>query len=288
MTWMDTAVELRAARVPAVLITLAAVRGHAPREAGAKMIVSADDLYGTIGGGNLEMTVVTRAREILSGTRAPDDPTPTDPVPTDPVSTGPTQVDPTPAGPEMLTLRLNDRAPAKYGRQCCGGEVTVLLEPLTVPPTIAVFGIGNIGLELARILSRHDIDLYLSDSRPEHLAELDRLDAPVATIHREFAVVGEEVLSTLPSGTHVLIMTHDHAEDLHLCDSALRHGGLGSIGLIGSSAKWQRFRKNLIADGHTPEAVDTIECPIGLPDLPGKQPATIALSVAADLLSRMS
>lgn len=268
MIWMDTAVELRAARVPAVLITLAAVRGHAPREAGAKMIVSADELYGTIGGGNLEMTVVTRAREILAEIAAPA------------TASAP--------GPEMLTLRLNDRAPAKYGRQCCGGEVTVLLEPLTVPPTIAVFGIGNIGFELARILSRHDIDLHLSDSRPEQLAALDRLDEPVAAIHREFAVVGEEVLATLPAGTHVLIMTHDHAEDLHLCDAALRHGSLGSIGLIGSSAKWQRFRKKLIADGHTPEAVDTIQCPIGLPDLPGKQPATIALSVAADLLSRMS
>lgn len=187
----------------------------------------------------------------------------------------------------MLTLRLNDKAPAKYGRQCCGGEVTVMLEPLPVPPAIAIFGIGNIGLELARILSRHDIDLFLSDSRPEHLAELDHLEAPIAAVHREFAVVGEEVVSSLPAGTHVLIMTHDHAEDLHLCDAALRHGGLGSIGLIGSSAKWQRFRKTLVAEGHAPEIVDTIQCPIGLPDLPGKQPATIALSVAADLVSRI-
>ncbi|WP_332839444.1 xanthine dehydrogenase accessory protein XdhC [Brevibacterium antiquum] len=264
MTWMETAAELRKSRVPAVLVTLASVRGHAPREAGAKLIVTADDLHGTIGGGNLEMTVVTRAREILaSGTEQ------------------------TRAEPEMFTLRLNDKAPAKYGRQCCGGEVSVLLEPLPVPAAVAIFGIGNIGLELTRILARHDIEVHVSDSRPEHLEELDRLEPPVAQIHREFAVVGEEVLVGLPAGTHVLIMTHDHAEDLHLCDAVLTRGDLGSIGLIGSSAKWQRFRKNLIAEGHTPEVVDTIDCPIGLPDLPGKQPATIALSVAADLLGRM-
>lgn len=268
MTWMDTAAKLRASRVPAVLVTLAAVRGHAPREAGAKLIATADDLYGTIGGGNLEMTAVTRAREILTAAadQAPGDVRPE---------------------PEMLTLRLNDKAPAKYGRQCCGGEVSVLLEPLPVPPSVAIFGIGNIGLELTRILSRHDVDVHVSDSRPEHLEELDRLEPPVAQVHREFAVVGEEVLIGLPAGTHVLIMTHDHAEDLHLCDAALTRGDLGSIGLIGSNAKWQRFRKNLIAEGHTPETVDTIDCPIGLPDLPGKQPATIALSVAADLLRRM-
>lgn len=268
MTWMDTTAELRKARVPAVLVTLASVRGHAPREAGAKLIATADDLYGTIGGGNLEMTAVTRAREILAA--AADS------------ASGEYR-----AEPEMLTLRLNDKAPAKYGRQCCGGEVSVLLEPLPVPASVAIFGIGNIGLELTRILARHDIDVHVSDSRPEHLGELDRLEPPVAAIHREFAVVGEEVLVGLPAGTHVLIMTHDHAEDLHLCDAALTRGDLGSIGLIGSSAKWQRFRKNLIAEGHTPESVDTIDCPIGLPDLPGKQPATIALSVAADLLGRM-
>ena len=268
MTWMDTAAKLRASRVPAVLVTLASVRGHAPREAGAKLIVTADDLYGTIGGGNMEMTAVTRAREILAAASGPGS-------------------EATRPEPEMLTLRLNDKAPAKYGRQCCGGEVSVLLEPLPVPASVAIFGIGNIGLELTRILARHDIDIHLSDSRPEHLEELERLEPPVAQVHREFAVVGEEVLVGLPMGTHVLIMTHDHAEDLHLCDAALTRGDLGSIGLIGSSAKWQRFRKNLIAEGHTPETVDTIDCPIGLPDLPGKQPATIALSVAADLLGRI-
>lgn len=261
MTWMDTAAELRSARVPAVLITLASVRGHAPREAGAKMIVTADDLFGTIGGGNLEMTAVTRAREMLTGDSLGE--------------------------PEMLTLRLNDKAPAKYGRQCCGGEVVLLLEPLPVPATAAIFGAGNIGLELTRILARHDLDLHVTDSRPEHLDELDRLEPPVAELRRHFAVVGEEVLTSLPPGSHVFIMTHDHAEDLHLCQAALTRGDLGTVGLIGSSAKWQRFRKALIADGHAPEVVDTISCPIGLPALTGKDPATIALSVAADLLGRL-
>ncbi|WP_166827010.1 xanthine dehydrogenase accessory protein XdhC [Brevibacterium limosum] len=261
MTWMDTAAELRAARVPAVLITLAAVRGHAPREAGAKMIATADDLFGTIGGGNLEMTALTRARELLAERQQ---------------------------APEMLTLRLNDKAPAKYGRQCCGGEVTMLFEPLPVPASVAIFGIGNIGLELTRILARHDIDLTVSDSRPEQLEAIDALETPVARIRSEFAVVGEEVLTALPAGAHVVIMTHDHAEDLHLCAAALTRGDLGSVGLIGSNAKWQRFRRNLAAEGFEPEAVDTIRCPIGLPELPGKAPATIAVSVAADLLGRMA
>ena len=57
--------------------------------------------------------------------------------------------------------------------------------------------------------------------------------ADVAVHH---AVLGEQVLEALPRGAHALIMTHDHAEDFALCDTALRLPALGSIGLIGSAA----------------------------------------------------
>ena len=79
-------------------------------------------------------------------------------------------------------------------------------------------------------------------------------------------------------------MTHDHAEDIALCDVALRCSHLGSVGLIGSSAKWSRFRVKLAEEGHAPDALARITTPIGLPDVAGKDPATIAVSVAADLV----
>jgi xanthine dehydrogenase accessory factor len=100
-------------------------------------------------------------------------------------------------------------------------------------------------------------------------------------------VVPELVLGELPTGSHVLIMTHDHAEDAALCDAALRCGHLGSIGLIGSTVKWSRFARKLAAEGHDEAALARITTPIGLPDITGKQPATIAVSVAADLLRRL-
>ena len=261
MTWIDTVVRLRSQRTPAVLVTVIEARGHAPRAAGTKMVVTVDEQFETIGGGNLEMTAVTRARQMLAGA---------------------VQL------PETLTLRLNDKAPAAYGRQCCGGEMTLLLEPLAVPEAVAIFGVGHVGLELARILSRQDIELYLSDARQEILQDLGMLEPSVARIHPRYSVIGEEVLSRLPGGTHVLIMTHDHAEDFHLCDAALRHPALGSIGLIGSTAKWQRFRKNLANSGHAAEVIEQITCPIGDPEVVGKEPATIAVSVAADLYKRMA
>ena len=117
----------------------------------------------------------------------------------------------------------------------------------------------------------------------ERLAVLADATARVR-VHR-VSLLPEQILAELPSGTHLLIMTHDHAEDAALCDAALRGGDFGSIGLIGSSAKWSRFRRRLETEGgHAPESIARIRTPIGLPEITGKEPATIAVGVAADLL----
>ncbi|CCH79265.1 conserved hypothetical protein [Nostocoides japonicum T1-X7] len=259
MDWLAAIERLRTERRPGVLVTLVDVRGHSPRAAGAKMVVAADATWASVGGGNLEATAVARAREMLAEGHGI---------------------------PEELTLRLSDRAATEHGRQCCGGEVTLLLEPLPVVPSVAVFGIGHVGIELARVLARHEVELHLVDSRADQLGRdrLAVLDDAVARVRVHHAPVPELVLGEVPRGTHVLIMTHDHAEDAALCDAALRCRHLGSVGLIGSSAKWARFRKLLAAEGHTESELARIRTPIGLPDLVGKEPATIAVSVAADLL----
>ena len=259
MHWLRAVEHLRTHRQPGVLVTVASVRGHAPRDAGAKMVVGPRATWGTVGGGNLEAVAVERGRALLA--------------------------EPT-AAPELRTVALSDRAPYEHGVQCCGGEVVLLLEPLPVVPSVAVFGVGHVGLELARVLARSDLDLHLVDSRAEQLADerLAVLADAVARVHvHAVPVLPELVLAELPPGTDVLVMTHDHAEDAALCDAALRTPALGSIGLIGSAAKWSRFRRTLLDDGHEAAAVDGVRTPIGLPELESKDPAAIAVSVSAAL-----
>ena len=225
------------------------------------MVVAREQIWGTVGGGNLEAVAVTRARTLLAQQGA--------------------------AAPELRTLALSDRAPYEHGVQCCGGEVTLLLEPLPVVPAVAVFGVGHVGLELARVLARSDLDLHLVDSRPEQLApeRLAVLADARAVVHvHAVPVLPELVLAELPAGTDVLVMTHDHAEDAALCDAALRTPALGSLGLIGSAGKWSRLRRKLVDEGHDERDVDRIRTPIGLPELRGKDPATLAVGVAAALL----
>lgn len=271
MDWLEAAQQLRAARTPSVIVTLAMVRGHAPRNGGAKMVVSAGGLFGTVGGGNLEATAIGRARAMLAEGAAE---------------------------PELLTLTLSDKSTTEYGVQCCGGEVTMLLEPVRVVPSVAIFGIGHVGLELARILSRHEIELDLIDSRAEMIAP-ERLGTPgasgsqgspgaladaVANVRVHHLPVPEAGLALLPPGAHVLIMTHDHVEDLAIVDTALRRDGVASIGLIGSRSKWARFQKQLREAGHDDAALARVTTPIGIPGIRSKDPAAIAVSVAARIM----
>jgi xanthine dehydrogenase accessory factor len=261
MTWVAAVARLRARRETGVLVTVATVRGHAPREAGAKLVVGQSETWGSIGGGNVEAVAIDRAREMIAAAK-PE--------------------------PELMDFALNDKVTNQHGVQCCGGTVQVLFEPLPVVQAVAIFGVGHVGLELARILARQDLDLHLVDSRSDILTEerLEVLADAVAQVHvHHTPLLPEEVLEQLPRGTHVLIMTHDHAEDAALCDAALRTDHLGSVGLIGSAAKWARFRRRLSTEGgHDDAVIDRIKTPIGLPDITGKKPATIAVSVAADLL----
>jgi xanthine dehydrogenase accessory factor len=263
MDWLGAVQQLRHDGQPGVLVTVVEVRGHAPREAGAKMVVSRDRTWGSVGGGNLEAAAIARARELIeSGS----------------------------AEPEIRETQLNPHARHEHGRQCCGGVVRLLLEPLEVRPVVALFGIGHVGYELARILSRLPIQLLLVDSRAEQLDRVrlaDVIDGSAdVSIHR--TLLGEQVLEQLPRGAHVVIMTHDHAEDFALCDAALRlPQPPGSIGLIGSSVKWTRFQAQLAAAGHSPEIIARITCPIGQPGITGKDPAVIAVAVAAALLQTL-
>lgn len=261
MEWLAALQRLRERNAPAVIVTLATVRGHAPREPGAKLVVSADAQWGTIGGGNVEATAIDRAREILA-----------DPG----------------AGAELMSFALNERVSTAHGVQCCGGEVTVLLEPVRPSRTIAIFGLGHVGYEIAHILRRHSVELVLVDSREDAMAteRIDALRGGAASVTAHHTPAPEKLIEQLPPGSTVLILTHDHAEDLVLCDAALRVESLAYIGVIGSRTKALRFQKKLRELGHADDAIERITCPIGLAEITSKVPASIAVGVVADLLER--
>lgn len=261
MTWLETLQSLNASGTPCVMVTVAWVRGHAPRAAGAKMIVTALSIVGSIGGGNLEEVAVRKARLMLeANAREPD----------------------------VLEVSLTAKAGGAFGVQCCGGEVMVLLEPvLPTRPQIAIFGAGHVGIALARILSRLPVEILLTDTRSEMLGP-ERFEgfSSMASL-RTFAFAHpspEFVFAELRAGALVFILTHDHGVDVQVLETALHRPDLAYIGLIGSSAKWANFQGQLKTRGFTDADFARVTTPIGVPGVKSKHPEVIAVAAAAQAL----
>jgi xanthine dehydrogenase accessory factor len=110
--WLDTLEALRARRAPCVLVTVVEALGSTPRDAGTKMVVTADALHGTIGGGNLEHKAIGEARRLLVR--------------------GETR-------PRMREFPLGPLL-----GQCCGGSTSILFEPMVpVARRLWLFGAGQ-------------------------------------------------------------------------------------------------------------------------------------------------
>jgi xanthine dehydrogenase accessory factor len=250
--WLDALVAAERDNQPAVLVTVLTVKGSTPREAGAKMVVSADGLFCTIGGGNLEHQCEAAARTLL----AQD-------------AEGPSQRD-FPLGPEL--------------GQCCGGHVSVLFEVLRPPRLhVALFGAGHVGKALIKLLADLPCRVSWIDSRPESLpANLPPAITPLRIAEPARAV------ENVPAGSLVVVMTHDHQMDFDIVSAALRRPDFLAVALIGSETKRARFAGRLARAGLPRAAIDRLICPIGLPGIEGKEPAIVALSVAAQILQLAS
>jgi xanthine dehydrogenase accessory factor len=246
--WLDALTALDRSSEPCVLVSVISARGSAPREAGAKMVVSLTRSWDTIGGGNLEYQSILDARAILRGD-----------------SLSPAQRE-FPLGPAL--------------GQCCGGATTILFEPIRPPSwTVALFGAGHVGRAVARLLGDLPCRLLWFDARPDIFPET----AASNTRLRGSTEPGD--IAALPSGATVLIMTHDHGTDFALSDAALRRGDLRFVGTIGSDTKRARFASRLRRAGLAEAAVERLHCPVGLPGVGNKLPAEIAIAVAAQILA---
>ena len=154
--------------------------------------------------------------------------------------------------------------------QCCGGEVTAAARAAAVGAGgRASSAWATSGYELARILARHDLDLHLVDSRagaarpPTGWRRDSPTPWPASHVHHALLPRAGARRAAAPART-CCVMTHDHAEDYALCDAALRCAHLGTIGLIGSSAKWtpvpaQLARRRVTTRTTSPGS----PCPIG-------------------------
>lgn len=252
--WHAALHQLQREARPHALATVVAAAGSTPREPGTRMVITADGSMDTLGGGHFEEQVIEATQRWLAEGE-----------------TG---------------LRVEDFPLGGRSGQCCGGHVQVLIELFPgAEMNVALFGAGHVGRALAQVLTPLPWRLDWFDSRCDGFP-----DAPAADRQSRHSYTPDEAgikqtVAKLATGSHVLIMTHDHALDRALLDTLLGRDDLASLGVIGSDSKWASFRRRLKDAGHSDERLAEVRCPIGVPGAVGKRPYEIALAVAAELLT---
>lgn len=253
-------------------VEVLAHRGSVPREAGTHMLVSADAVAGTIGGGHLELKAIAAARALLAERAAVHDATGDAPC----FDATPVDVH-YPLGPAL--------------GQCCGGAVTLRTAPLSAtqlagwvaaPPRffLQLYGAGHVGRAIAALLAGIDCRVQWIDEREDEFPP----EPGPAHIERVCVDAVEAEVALAPPGAFYLVLTHQHDLDLCITEAVLRRGDFGFLGLIGSATKRARFLHRFEERGITPDVLARLTCPIGLPGIRGKEPEVLAISVVAQLL----
>ncbi|MFK3738109.1 xanthine dehydrogenase accessory protein XdhC [Massilia sp. TN1-12] len=306
--WLQTAAR------PAVLVTVARVEGSVPREAGARMLVDAARQWDTIGGGHLELRAVEIARAMLASGEARR---------LERFPLGPS-LGQCCGGVAHLAFEHADGAhlAALAARRhadtwrlvafdgapdlaLCDGDGKPLAGPgpafdraaathllrdaegrrwladLVAAPRarVMLFGAGHVGAAIVRALAGLPCRVTWVDERDAmfpanlpHNVTVEATDAP------------EALAQHAAPGTFFLVMTHSHALDQRLAETILKRPTDDWFGLIGSDTKRKQFERRLLERGVDGARLDAMVCPVGVPGIDGKQPAVIAVAVAAQLL----
>lgn len=257
LQWLDD-------RRPAIVVVVLEARGSTPRGAGTRLLVSAGEAVGTIGGGQLEQRAIAEARALLQ------------------------------SGSAGRSIHCALGPPLGQG---CGGALSLGFTRLDAQALAAwpeprplfqlqMYGAGHVARSIARLLATIDCRVAWIDEReelfPHALVEGATWPGHIDTVSSD--ALDDEVRNAPPEAWY-LVLTHDHDLDLRITEAILRRGDFGFLGLIGSETKRQQFVQRFEERGVPVERIARMTCPIGLPGISGKEPELMAMSVVAQLLS---
>ena len=238
--------QLLRERRTTALITVVKTQGSTPRKAGARMIVFEDgSTEGSIGGGVVEHRAIKVAKEVLHNET-----------------------------PRLVDYKLTNEL-----AMCCGGQMTLFVEPLVQSPLLFVFGCGHVGTALIRTAQSAGFDIIAideleSNANPNRLPEASRILQSYERADLETLPFAQDVF--------VVIATREHALDQKLLEYCLKKPTC-YVGVIGSLRKARMQLERLRAKGYENEQLEGIRCPIGL-DIGALTPEEIAVSVVAELI----
>ncbi|HKX84892.1 MAG TPA: XdhC family protein [Pyrinomonadaceae bacterium] len=300
-----------------VLLVVAESSGSSPGRAGYKMAVASDgELFGSIGGGVMEVNLVEQSKKLLSEPPVTEG---------DSISFAKKQIhrknvehssgmicsgvqtvifklltkDQYRVVGEVVDalsfgrrdqLRISSREfgmrpsevekPNFYFEQL-GNLDFAYEERIGLKNELYVIGGGHCALALSELMSKLDFRISIFDDRPElNTIEKNRFANEIMIIESYDGIAGY-----IPAGddAYVVVMTLGYASDKvvikQLCERDFKY-----FGVLGSKAKMATLMKELKDEGVPSERLALIRTPIGLP-INSRTPEEIAVSIAAEIIS---
>ena len=245
---------------------LISTEGSVPRDTGTFMLITSKYLFGSIGGGQLEYSVIQKAKKFLNEKEIINN--------------------------EIINIPLGPSI-----GQCCGGYAQVKItkydnglqslknEKLKINKldNLYIFGAGHVGQELSSKSVDLDFNVHLIDSRNEYLKiQNEKEIIPI------FTTFPWMIVKNLPKKSYYIVLTHSHDYDFKIINEILNLNTFQFIGLIGSKTKRKKFSNRLVKLGFNLHLINKIECPVGLKNITSKKPGEIAISIIARLLEYRS
>jgi xanthine dehydrogenase accessory factor len=203
------------------------------------------EIINTIGGGAIEHYITTQALEAIKLSE-----------------------------PRLITTSLRNEL-----AMCCGGSMTVFIEPIRASPALICFGAGHIARALCQVVYNLEFDIHVLDSRA------DLINSPAfkncQTRSTDMSGFSFGSLSWGPNA-FVVVTTHDHQLDQHIIESVLKYE-FKYLALVGSLRKALMTQKRLEAKGFSKELSNRVFCPAGI-NINAQSPEEIALSIAAQII----
>ncbi|MCF8114036.1 MAG: XdhC family protein [Desulfotignum sp.] len=155
-----------------------------------------------------------------------------------------------------------------------------IIQPMVPADTIFIFGAGHVGFQLAKMAHLTGFSTVVIDDR-EEFANLQRFPhARSVQVVTDFAAAFDSL--TIDDHSYIVILTRGHLHDQTVLEGALRtHPAY--TGMIGSRTKRDKIYANLQKKGVSPDALNAVYSPVGLP-IGAQTPAEISVSILAQII----
>jgi len=284
--------------------------GSSPGRKGFKMLVSQDHfIFGSIGGGVMEFSLVEEARQLLHKEQSPNfikkqiHKGKKIKEGSGMICSGEQTVAFHCLGPAHLsvikgiinclqngekgTLQLTtdsfdftlDKIANQFEYYIHSTEDWSFKEHIGYRETLHIIGGGHVGVAVSELLVKLGFYVIVYDNRKD----LNTLENNQFS-HQKMLVDYNEISDYVPEGytNYVAIMTNKYTDD-KLVLSKLIQKKFAFIGVLGSKAKLKAMWAVLTRDGFSQEALNSVYAPIGLP-IKSETPEEIAVSIAAQII----